>query len=128
MPEQESASRVALGKKHHRIVAQAIERWRHSGVVNKQTAARLSDSIAIASFDWQRTARYAFIISIFCLVIAILADRGVDLVSPLPADIQTYIVLATGLSAAATEPEAGKALINFLRSDAATPVIKAKGW
>lgn len=62
------------------------------------------------------------------LIPAILADRGVDLVGPLPADIQTYIILATGLSAAANEPEAGKALINFLRSDAATPVIKAKGW
>jgi ABC-type molybdate transport system substrate-binding protein len=43
-------------------------------------------------------------------------------------DIQTYIVLTTGLSAAAAEPEAGKALIKFLTSDAATPVIKAKGW
>src|ERR1700675_4727573 len=78
MQEQESASRVALRRKHHRVVAQAIERWRHSGVVDEQTAVRLSDSIVIASFDWQRTARYAFIISIFCLVIAvgaILADE-----------------------------------------------------
>lgn len=62
------------------------------------------------------------------LIPALLADRGVDLVGPLPADIQTYIVLATGLSAAATEPDGGKALINFLRSDAAAKVIKAKGW
>src|SRR6266850_771400 len=62
------------------------------------------------------------------LIPAILADRSVDLVGPLPADIQTYIVLATGLSATATEPGAGKALIDFLRSDAATTVIKAKGW
>src|ERR1700675_980804 len=71
MQEQESASRVALRRKHHRVVAQAIERWRHSGVVDEQTAARLTDSIVVASFDWQRTARYAFIISIFCLVIAV---------------------------------------------------------
>lgn len=78
MPEHESASRLALGRKHHGIIARAIERWRHSGVVDEQTAARLSDSITIAPFDWQRTARYAFIISIFCLVIAvgtILADK-----------------------------------------------------
>jgi hypothetical protein len=73
MSEQNSASRVALGRKQHGIVAQAIERWRHGGVVDEQTAARLSDSIVIASFDWQRTARYAFIISIFCLVIAVSA-------------------------------------------------------
>lgn len=77
MQEQNSDSRIALGKKHHGIVVQTIERWRHSGVVDEQTAARLRDTITIASFDWQRTARYAFIVSIFCLVIAvgaILAD------------------------------------------------------
>jgi len=62
------------------------------------------------------------------LIPAILADRSVDLVGPLPADIQTYIVFATGLSAAAAEPIGGKALIDFLRSDAATAVLKAKGW
>src|SRR6266850_6660725 len=31
-------------------------------------------------------------------------------------------IIATGLSTAAAEPVAGKALIDFLRSDAATPV------
>jgi len=79
MPERESASRAALGKKQHRIVVEAIERWRHSGLVDEQTAARLSDSITVAPFDWQRAARYAFIISIVCLVIAVgamLADRA----------------------------------------------------
>ena len=58
----------------------------------------------------------------------ILAERGVELVGPLPAEIQSYIDLTAGLSAAAKEPEAGKALITFLTSDAAIPVIKAKGW
>jgi molybdate transport system substrate-binding protein len=58
----------------------------------------------------------------------ILADRGVELVGPLPAEIQSYIDATAGLSAAAKEPEAGKAFIAFLTSDAAIPVIKAKGW
>ena len=58
----------------------------------------------------------------------ILADRGVELVGPLPAEIQSYVSLTAALSATAKEPEAGKALITFLTSDAATPVIKAKGW
>jgi molybdate transport system substrate-binding protein len=62
------------------------------------------------------------------IVPALLADRSVELVGPLPAEVQSYIVLTTGLSAAAKEPEAGKALIKFLTSDAATPVIRAKGW
>ncbi len=58
----------------------------------------------------------------------ILAERGVELVGPVPAEIQSYIDLTAGLSAAAKEPEAGKALITFLTSDAAIAVIKAKGW
>jgi molybdate transport system substrate-binding protein len=58
----------------------------------------------------------------------ILAERGVDVVGPVPAEIQSYIDLTAGLSAAAKEPEAGKGLITFLTSDAAVPVIKAKGW
>lgn len=62
------------------------------------------------------------------IVPAILADRSVELAGPFPAEIQSYVVLTTGLSAAAKEPEAGKALIQFLQSGAAAPVIKAKGW
>lgn len=58
----------------------------------------------------------------------ILAERGVELVGPVPAEIQSHIDLTAGLSAAAKEPEAGKVLITFLASDAAIPVIKAKGW
>jgi uncharacterized membrane protein len=71
-------SRIALGKKQHGIIAQAIERWREAGTIDQQLAEKLTDSIAVSSFDWQRTARYAFIISILCLVIAagaILADE-----------------------------------------------------
>jgi molybdate transport system substrate-binding protein len=58
----------------------------------------------------------------------ILAERGIDLVGPVPAEIQSYIDLTAGLNAAAKEPEAGKSLIAFLTSDAAIPVIRAKGW
>jgi ABC-type molybdate transport system substrate-binding protein len=36
--------------------------------------------------------------------------------------------LTAAVSTAAKEPEAAKALIAFLQSDAATQVIKAKGW
>jgi molybdate transport system substrate-binding protein len=58
----------------------------------------------------------------------ILAERGVELVGPVPAEIQSYIDLTAGLNAAAKEPEAAKGFITFLTSDAAIPVIKAKGW
>jgi molybdate transport system substrate-binding protein len=62
------------------------------------------------------------------IVPAILADRSVELAGPFPAEIQSYVVLTTGLSAAAKEPDAGKALIRFLTSEAAAPIIKARGW
>jgi hypothetical protein len=78
MAEGDLAARVALARKHHKIVTQAVHRWRQNGVIDDNTALRLTDSIVVASFDWQRTARYAFIISICCVVIAvgaILADE-----------------------------------------------------
>lgn len=65
--------RVALARTQHQVVARAIERWRQSGVIDEETAAQLTGSIAVASFDWQRTARYAFLISIVCVVIAVAA-------------------------------------------------------
>ena len=59
---------------------------------------------------------------------AILAESGVELVGPVPAEIQSYVELTAGLSAAAKEPEAGKELITFVTSAAAIQIIKAKGW
>lgn len=74
-----SASRLPLAKKQHVIISRAIERWRDTGTIDQETAQRLTGSIAVAPFDWRRTARYAFIISICCIVIAvaaILADKA----------------------------------------------------
>jgi hypothetical protein len=70
---------LALGRKQHRIVTEAIERWLGIGLIDKDTAARLAGSIAVAPFDWQRTARYAFVVAISCIVIAVgalLADKA----------------------------------------------------
>jgi molybdate transport system substrate-binding protein len=51
---------------------------------------------------------------------------GVD-VLPMPAEIQHITVFAAGLSVAAEASEAVQALIKFLTSPAAAPVIRAKG-
>ena len=56
----------------------------------------------------------------------LMSVRGVD-VTPLPADIQHVIVFSAALAAAPAAPEAVDALIRFLTSPAAAPVIKAKG-
>jgi hypothetical protein len=78
MEEQNRQPRIAIPRKHHSIVTRMVDRWRDSGVIDTETSTRLAASISVASFDWQRTARYAFIIAIFCLVIAVgavLADK-----------------------------------------------------
>jgi molybdate transport system substrate-binding protein len=51
---------------------------------------------------------------------------GVD-VLPMPAEIQHITVFSAGLTAAAKESEPVQALIKFLTSPAAAPVIRAKG-
>jgi molybdate transport system substrate-binding protein len=57
----------------------------------------------------------------------ILAVSGVDLVGPLPGDLQSYTPYVAGIMVDAKQPEAGKALIKFLTTPASVSVIKAKG-
>jgi molybdate transport system substrate-binding protein len=52
---------------------------------------------------------------------------GVDVVGPLPAELQAKILYSAGIPISAKQPEAAKALIRFFASPAAAPVIKAKG-
>jgi molybdate transport system substrate-binding protein len=53
--------------------------------------------------------------------------KGVTLVGPLPAEIQYITVYAAGVSAAAQDSEAAKALIKVLTGPATEGVLKAKG-
>jgi molybdate transport system substrate-binding protein len=57
----------------------------------------------------------------------ILAVPGVTLVGPLPAEIQNYTVYAGGVSAAARDGGAAKALLDWLASPTAAAVLKDKG-
>ena len=57
----------------------------------------------------------------------ILAVPGAMLVGPLPAEIQNYTVYAGGVSAAATDPAAARALLATLAGPAAAAVLKSKG-
>jgi molybdate transport system substrate-binding protein len=52
---------------------------------------------------------------------------GIEIVGPLPGDLQNTLVFAAAIMVNAKEAEAGKALINFLRTSEAAAVIKAKG-
>ena len=52
---------------------------------------------------------------------------GVDIVGPLPADLQNITVFSAGIATVSKEPEAGKALIKFLASPAARDTIVKSG-
>jgi len=58
----------------------------------------------------------------------IVVAPGVDLVGPLPAEIQNYTLFAAGLIASSKEQQAGKVFIQFVSSPAAQAVWKAKGF
>ena len=52
---------------------------------------------------------------------------GVDMVGPIPEELQTKIGFAAGLSTSAKEPDAAKALIRFLTAPSAAATLRAKG-
>lgn len=53
--------------------------------------------------------------------------KGIDLLGPIPAEIQKVTIFSAGIATGAKEPEAGAALIKFLSAPAAASVIKQKG-
>ena len=61
------------------------------------------------------------------VITQILTTPGVELVGPLPPEIQYYITFAAGVSANSKAPGAARELIKFLTGPTAIPVIKAQG-
>src|SRR5262252_2302043 len=57
----------------------------------------------------------------------ILPVKGVELLGPLPAELQSYVVMAAGVGTGAKEGAAAAELVKFLKSPDHVPVIKAKG-
>lgn len=57
----------------------------------------------------------------------ILPVAGVSLVGPLPAEIQSYTIYSAGVSPSAKQPEAAKALAQWLLGPATTAVLATKG-
>ncbi|HLZ68101.1 MAG TPA: substrate-binding domain-containing protein [Aliidongia sp.] len=52
---------------------------------------------------------------------------GIDLVGPLPPEVQKMTLYAAGISASSKEPAAAKAFIAFLTSPGAAPTVKSFG-
>ena len=52
---------------------------------------------------------------------------GIDIVGPLPAEVQKITIFSAAVSTAAQQPDAAKSLIDFLRSPQAAPVLIKSG-
>ena len=52
---------------------------------------------------------------------------GIEIVGPLPPEVQLITMFSAGIVTGAKEPEAGRALIRFLASQEAAPVIEKSG-
>ena len=52
---------------------------------------------------------------------------GVEMVGPIPEELQTKIGFAAGLSASAKEPDGAKSLIRFMTAPSAAATLRAKG-
>ena len=52
---------------------------------------------------------------------------GIDIIGPLPADLQKITVFSAGIATVSKEPDAGKAMIKFLASPAARDTIVNSG-
>jgi len=63
----------------------------------------------------------------FQQVSELLPVPGIDLVGPLPPDVQEITIFAAGLHAKAPHPDAARALIKHLTAPAAASVIRKKG-
>ena len=61
------------------------------------------------------------------LIQELMSVAGIDLVGPLPGDLQNTIVFAAAVMGSAKDAEAAKALVDFLRTPESAKVIKAKG-
>ncbi len=53
--------------------------------------------------------------------------QGIDIVGPLPEELQQFTVFSAGIATVSKEPDAGKALIKFLASPAARDEIVKSG-
>ena len=57
----------------------------------------------------------------------ILPVKGIEVMAPFPAEVQSYIVMVAGAASGGKQRAAARELITFLTSPAALPVITAKG-
>jgi molybdate transport system substrate-binding protein len=57
----------------------------------------------------------------------LLPVKGIDIVGPLPPDVQQITVFSAGLHAGASNPDAARALVRFISAPSAAATIKRHG-
>jgi ABC-type molybdate transport system substrate-binding protein len=55
------------------------------------------------------------------------ADQRQDYVGPLPAELQDYVDFAVGVLAVSNQPDAAQAMVKFVSSPEAAPLIRKSG-
>jgi len=61
------------------------------------------------------------------IIVELISVAGIDLVGPLPGDLQNTIVFSAAIMSGAKDAAAAKALVDLLRTPESAKVIKAKG-
>ena len=61
------------------------------------------------------------------LINELLAVPGLELVGPLPAEVQNYVILTAGAGARARDPAAAESFVRFLAAPANAALIRSKG-
>jgi molybdate transport system substrate-binding protein len=61
------------------------------------------------------------------VTISVIVAGAAELVGPVPPELQFYNRFAAGIGAGARQAEAARALLAYLASPAAIPVLKANG-
>ena len=93
---------------------------RHTCIETFHAKGKLGDGGPVAEFVARGEAELA--IQQLCEHMLV---PGVDIVGPLPPELQQITVFSAGIATVSKEPEAGKALISFLASPAARAEIGA---
>jgi len=97
---------MKLPRKQAAFLREAIERWKHDGLLADAQAAQLAGTIVVQPFDWRRLAKYSFwiaLISIVSSVSAALSDQFlVDLLeelfdAPAAGKCVGLVLMAAGL-------------------------------
>jgi molybdate transport system substrate-binding protein len=110
---QDGASRAYIVKMLDRFgIAEDVK----SKIILEQGSTRAAARVADGSAE-----------IIMTLVSEILPAPGVELLGPLPAEVQNYVSMSAGVGAKARNADAAKALIKFLSGPSVAPTLKAKG-